>query len=110
LEYITELEVALATTEDKIAELHKEIEEGIPALLEVRSRYCNLWMTEHRYSKLPEEAGAEAGGYGQAHSSESSSPYYRCGYLNIDCPTSTHLQLYPGNSPVFNFEDILSSP
>jgi DNA repair ATPase RecN len=78
LEYIEELQVALATAEEKIAELRKEIEEDIPVLQEARSKYRNLWMTERRYSKQLEEAGAEAGGYGQARSSESSSPYYRC--------------------------------
>ena len=110
LEYIRELEVALATAEDKIAELHRQIEEDIPALREARSKYRNLWMTERRYSRLLEEAGAEAGGYGQARSSESSSPYYRCGCL---ISQSSHWHSLaassPGNSPVFNFED-MSSP
>ena len=50
LEYVTELEIALNTTENKISEL-----------LEARFKYWNLWMTEHQYSKLLEEAGAEGG-------------------------------------------------
>jgi len=81
LELIGELEAALAAAGNEISELHKQVDlaqEVIITLQEARSKYRNLWMTERRYSQSLEEAGAEAGGYGQARSSECSSPYYRC--------------------------------
>jgi uncharacterized coiled-coil DUF342 family protein len=77
LEYVAELETALNTAENKISELRNQIDliqEDIAVLLEMRSKYRNLWMMEHWYSKLFEEAGVEAGSYGQVQSSESSSP------------------------------------
>ena len=88
LEYVAELEIALNTAENEISELHNQIDliqVDIAALLEARSKYRNLWMTERRYSKLLEEAGAEAGSYGQARDSECSSPYYRCTCLVRSC-------------------------
>jgi hypothetical protein len=87
LERIAELEMALNTAQEKNSELRKEIDfiqNYNTELVEAKFKYRNLWMTERRYSKLLEEAGAEASSYGQARSSESSSPYYRCMCL-ISC-------------------------
>jgi regulator of replication initiation timing len=80
LEYIAELEDALKTARKEILQLRDQIDsirEYKDVLRKERSKYRNLWMTERRYSQQLEDAGAEVyGGFGQARSSESSSPYY----------------------------------
>jgi hypothetical protein len=110
LKYIAELEDTLKTAQKEILQLCDQIDlvrEYKDVLWKERSKYRNLWMTERRYSQQLEDAGTEAyGGFGQARSSESSSPYYQCMSF-IYCYTDS--QTPPCDSPVFDFQDT-SSP